>query len=122
MTIRSITVLAATATGLVFTGPVAVAGDYQAGTARHYAHFHGDASYAGGSGLPSRVRGLGTYAGGISAVRFRGEGVYFSADGGGAYLPRVKRPLRAGPRIIHVDRDGADARCSYEAGVCVIRP
>ncbi len=100
----------------------AIAGDYDGQFHGQRRNWQARQSVAGGEGLPSHVRGIGTYAGGISAVQFRRNGIYFSADGGGAYLPVPGRIDAVEPRIIHVNERSADASCAYEAGVCVIRP
>lgn len=69
------------------------------------------------SGLPSILPGIGTYSGGVSALRVKGHGIYFSVD------PLARTPVR--PSLAPVARivpvAGA-AACSMEAGVCVIRP
>lgn len=83
---------------------------------------HSQPSVVGGYGLPSYIRGLGTYAGGLSAARFPGNGNYFYAQSGGAYLPDGYRKTTVEPRIIHVNQRTMNANCRYEAGVCVIRP
>ena len=71
-------------------------------------------------GLPTRIPGLGTYAGSIGAVRDRGNGNYFAIDAGlgsiGGTIDRGKA------RIIRVTPEAAKAACRDENGVCVIRP
>ena len=82
---------------------------------------HQQRSFYGGNGLPSYIRGLGTYAGSVSGVRARGNGIYFAVNGQGYSDPPTKgQSLR--PRLIHVNSSTMGAECSYEAGVCVIRP
>lgn len=100
----------------------AKAGDYHSHSHGPRAHWQAKQSVIGGDGLPSYVNRIGTYAGGISAVRFKRNGIYFSTDGGVAYLPVPGRIDAIGPHIIHVNERSANANCSYEAGVCVIRP
>ncbi|MCO6180328.1 hypothetical protein [Ciceribacter sp. RN22] len=79
-----------------------------------------------GSGLPSVLPGIGTYAGSISALRIRGTGIYFMVEHS-TYKPALARPAPRA-RIIdvnaEVNADKADMKsaCRYEAGVCVIRP
>jgi hypothetical protein len=78
-------------------------------------------SYYGGDGLPSYIRGIGTYAGAVSGMRAPRNGIYFAAEGtNGNATSTIPSPYR--PRIIHVNRKTMGAECSYEAGVCVIRP
>lgn len=72
----------------------------------------------GGYGVPSVIPGLGTFAGSVSALRIRGHGTYFYAEGLGAeQAPAV----RVAPMAKVVDATKGPA-CSYEGGVCVIRP
>ncbi|MBT9370704.1 hypothetical protein [Rhizobium sp. CSW-27] len=76
----------------------------------------------GGSGLPSVIGGLGTFAGSVSAVRVRGNGLYVASD---LQVMPAAAPPAPRARIITV-AEGADAflprqPCAYEAGVCVIR-
>lgn len=91
------------------------------GYAKHHHNRHQKQSFYGGDGLPSYIGGIGTYAGGIAGIRDRRNGIYFAMDrwsnSGGAFTSDTVRP-----RIIHVNRKTAGAECSYEAGVCVIRP
>lgn len=79
---------------------------------------HRPAPIQGGNGLPSVVPGVGTYAGDISAVRQRGNGIYFSIRGrtpGSAI--EVNRT-----RVITVTPDTRNDACNWENGVCVVRP
>lgn len=105
---------------------IAAAGDFSGkfhhrhGGDRH--HFNARQSISGGDGLPSYVKNNGTYAGGISAVRFKRNGTYFAVDGGILNRGYYRGGSTAGPRLIRVDSKTAGAKCSYEAGVCVIRP
>ncbi|NTJ43293.1 hypothetical protein G6L28_11875 [Agrobacterium larrymoorei] len=87
---------------------------------RHHPDTHH--SIAGGKGLPSYDRGIGTYAGGISAVRFKRNGIYFALDRGSINTGSIKRAGEIRSRVITVNRETMGAECSYEAGVCVIRP
>lgn len=72
----------------------------------------------GGYGVPSIIPGLGTFAGSVSALRIRGHGTYFYAEGLGDGEAPVLRPA---PMAKVVDATKGPA-CSYEGGVCVIRP
>ncbi|MFC3161907.1 hypothetical protein [Ciceribacter thiooxidans] len=79
-----------------------------------------------GSGLPSVLPGIGTYAGDVSALRIRGNGIYFMV-GHSTYRPV---PLRLAPKALIIDvnakvtadNKSLESACRYEAGVCVIRP
>ena len=87
-------------------------------------HHHRQQASVGTNGLPSYIPHLGTYGGAISALRVRGNGNYFAIDNGLSRPPRsgAAMPLAPKARIIHVN-DGANrSACSYEHGVCVIRP
>lgn len=100
----------------------ALAGDRRQSHGRdHHSHGgHGTNPGIAGSGLPSVLPGIGTYAGSVSTVSFRGVGTYFAIDHSG----RRTRTVLLAPKalIIEVDAETSDAACSYEAGVCVIRP
>jgi hypothetical protein len=78
----------------------------------------------GGNGLPSYIPRVGTYAGSISGVRFKGNGIYFYKQGRPAFSQAnsTSQTLAPKAKIIHVNARTAGAECSYEAGVCVIRP
>ena len=106
--------------GAGFAAPAAMAD----GFAPHRTFHHHRHDQVGGNGLPSYVRGVGTFAGGISAVRFRGNGIYFySQNGIASALPEPEAPK---VKIISVGENetrayGATSACAYEHGVCVIR-
>lgn len=109
-------------TATVLSASSASAGDwgYQGrhdGWNRHH-HHHLPPSYGGGYGLPTIVPGLGTFAGSISALRVRSVGTYFYIEGMGAKKERMLPAPKA--KIISVQ--AAKDPCSYENGVCVIRP
>lgn len=75
----------------------------------------------GTDGLPSVISGLGTFAGAVSALRVRGNGIYFSSDITRTGTPRETRPVPLA-KIISLSANGDVAHaCTYEAGVCVIR-
>jgi hypothetical protein len=81
----------------------------------------------GGVGLPSYIPGIGTYAGGLSATRFRGNGNYFYWQGDSGYVlvptpERVVGKPKQGAKIIDVEKVLAERDCEDENGVCVIRP
>ena len=97
------------------------AGEYGHGFDPHrhgHGHPHRDA-VVGGAGLPSVVPGIGTFAGSISAVRVRGSGIYFAIVGSRSDVVTYRPPAA---KIIEIDAEMDDSACSYEAGVCVIRP
>lgn len=115
-------------TGLVIAGNLSLfvgATQLSAGEYRHSGHpdrsydRHYQQSVVGGAGLPSVVPGIGTFAGSISAVRVRGSGVYFAIEASRSDVVTYRPPAA---RIIEVDAEMDDSACSYEAGVCVIRP
>jgi hypothetical protein len=75
-------------------------------------------AYGGGYGVPVVIPGLGTYAGSVSALKVRGNGTYYYAEGFGC---ESEEPPRLAPMAKIVDAT-REAPCSYENGVCVIRP
>lgn len=93
----------------------------QAGEFRHRFHHYGQGwqeGAAGVNGLPVHIRGIGTFAGSITATRIHGNGVYIAIAPGlsGEHVsvaPRVK--------IINVSETPEKDNCSMEHGVCVIR-
>lgn len=116
-------------TGLVIAGTLSLvlsatwlnAGEYGHGFHPHpsgHGRPHRDA-VVGGAGLPSVVPGIGTFAGSISAVRVRGSGIYFAIEGSRSDVMSYRPPVA---KIIEIDAEMEDNACSYEAGVCVIRP
>ncbi|MBP1873402.1 hypothetical protein LPJGGPFB_00131 [Ensifer adhaerens] len=78
----------------------------------------------GGDGFPDTIGSIGTYAGGISAYRDPGNGIYFSQEGNYRYYddgqfappPKVNRA-----KIIVVSPRTFNRACAFEHGVCVIR-
>ncbi len=75
--------------------------------------------------FPTPIPDIGTYAGGLSAYRDEGNGIYFSRDGGYSYL--AGDTVAAGPtskraKIIVVSPQVNASACSWEHGVCVVRP
>lgn len=84
---------------------------------RHHRH-NPPPSYGGGYGLPTIVPGLGTFAGTISALRVRGVGTYFYVEGFGGN----RRDMIPAPKAKIISVETERDPCSYESGVCVIRP
>ncbi|WEX88938.1 hypothetical protein PZN02_001466 [Sinorhizobium garamanticum] len=86
---------------------------------------YGSTGSYGGDDFPSVTPGIGTYAGGISAFRQEGNGIYFSQYGNYNYLTEGAAdpapPLNRA-KIIVVSPQQNDRVCSWEHGVCVIRP
>lgn len=78
-------------------------------------------SYYGGNGVPSHIRDVGTYAGSAYAMRARRNGTYVSADGAIHNTAQTTGNWTS-PAIIRINARTMDEACSYEAGVCVIRP
>ncbi len=80
----------------------------------------------GTDGLPSVVPGVGTFSGGISAMRIKGNGIFFAGERGLLNVPETSA-LAPTAKIISIDGDVASngfqprEACAYEAGVCVIR-
>ncbi|MDQ0317936.1 hypothetical protein QO002_000074 [Pararhizobium capsulatum DSM 1112] len=87
----------------------------------------GNVTIYGGDGFPSPIPGIGTYAGGLSAWRDPGNGIYFSNENYGSYgygdvsIDVDLGAYMGGPQILDVDPAAVDNACSYEKGVCVIR-
>lgn len=99
-------------------GVVVIGGGYG------FSPYDGFTSY-GGDDFPSVTPGIGTYAGGISAFRQEGNGIYFRQYGNYNYLTEGATdpapPLNRA-KIIVVSPQPNDRACSWEHGVCVIRP
>lgn len=75
--------------------------------------------------FPTPIPDIGTYAGGLSAFRDEGNGIYFSRDGGYAYLAgetAAANPSSKRAKIIIVSPQVNASACSWEHGVCVVRP
>ncbi|MCA1443333.1 hypothetical protein I6F07_24555 [Ensifer sp. IC4062] len=84
-----------------------------------------DVGSYGGDDFPSVTPGIGTYAGGISAFRQEGNGIYFRQYGNYNYLTEgatASTPPLNRAKIIVVSPQPNDRVCSWEHGVCVIRP
>jgi hypothetical protein len=89
---------------------------------RHGGHHHagGQQAIIGSNGLPSVIPGIGTFAGSISGLRIKGNGVFFAID----RTPRPQVIAYRAPKakIIEISAENPEEACSFEAGVCVIRP
>lgn len=75
--------------------------------------------------FPTPIPDIGTYAGGLSAFRDEGNGIYFSRDGGYAYFAgetAAANPSSKRAKIIIVSPQVNASACSWEHGVCVVRP
>ncbi len=111
---------------LAVLGPIMVANHAHA--TDHVEHERSDhssrqkqQSYYGGNGLPSHIRDVGTYAGSTHTMRARKNGSYVSAEGAINNAARTTGNWTR-PAIIRINARTMDEACSYEAGVCVIRP
>lgn len=95
----------------------------EAGEFRRHVHHYGQGwqeGAAGVNGLPTHIRGIGTFAGGIAATRIHGNGVYISIAPGIGEAPALQPAPRA--KIINVtETPDNNASCAMEHGVCVIR-
>lgn len=109
----------ASALALPLAPTVASAGDRGSVQDRHR-HEHHEQSIFGGDGLPSVVPGVGTFVGSLSAVRIKGNGIFIARDRR-APLHSVIVP-EPKVQIIEISAENPDSACSFEAGVCVIRP
>lgn len=87
---------------------------------RHGQHHGRSQAIIGSNGLPSVIPGIGTFAGNISGQRIKGNGVFFAINRAPGPKVIAYRPPVA--KIIEISAEDADQACSYEAGVCVIRP
>lgn len=117
-----IVALAMMAAGWILAlSPTASANDFHTENYTRHSQLQGSFST---DGLPSTLPG-GTYVGGISALRVRGNGNYF-AVGSGISRQIAKDAGSSGlapkAKIMTVHAEKADDACAYEHGVCVIRP
>ncbi|MCZ8177808.1 MAG: hypothetical protein O9309_02185 [Rhizobium sp.] len=111
-------VLTAATIVLSSVATLAVAGERYEG---HHGHHNGrDEAVIGSNGLPSVIPGIGTFAGSISGVRIKGSGVFFAIDRNTQPKVIAYRAPRA--KIIEISAENPEDACSFEAGVCVIRP
>ncbi|MDI6836058.1 MAG: hypothetical protein QMD99_10135 [Rhizobiaceae bacterium] len=99
---------------------------FSAGELEAHDRYQPNPGVVAGSGLPSVLPGIGTYAGDVSALRIHGNGIYFMV-GHSTYRPV---PLRLAPKALIIDvnakvtadNKSLESACRYEAGVCVIKP
>lgn len=116
--------LAATALAIALGSTIGIseAGErYDRHGRHHHGHDHGRRdAVIGSNGLPSVIPGIGTFAGSISGLRIKGNGVFFAID----RAPTSKVIVHRAPiaKIIEISAENPDQACSFEAGVCVIRP
>ncbi|EKF61363.1 hypothetical protein QWE_02300 [Agrobacterium albertimagni AOL15] len=106
---------------LLMTLPVgfAQAGDWSGHHGRHAHHANRNA-VIGSNGLPSVIPGIGTFSGSVSGLRIKGNGVFLAIDRG--LRPQVIAYRAPKAKIIEITAENPDEACSFEAGVCVIRP
>ncbi|MCP4318556.1 MAG: hypothetical protein GY789_21760 [Hyphomicrobiales bacterium] len=86
----------------------------------------GDGGNISQYGVPSRIRGVGTYAGNIYAERFRKNGNYFYVGGSDGYYPPQELPkpplARNGAKIIDVQEALSAMDCDEATKICLIKP
>lgn len=86
-----------------------------------HGHNHGRSeAVIGSNGLPSVIPGIGTFAGSISGVRIKGNGVFLAIDRNAR--PKVVSYRAPKAKIIEISAENPEEACAFEAGVCVIRP
>ncbi len=78
--------------------------------------------HQGDSGPRFRQEGRGFYRGAFTAYRSYGRDIYFYVenDGRADWRRSLRNPRRSGSKVITVTPHSNG--CSWEAGVCVIRP
>ena len=85
----------------------------------------GSFQVADNNNLPTRIPGLGTYSGGISAREFRGNGIYFSVDGDNyccAHPEEKRGTKRSGAKILNMEDAEHAMDCDNPGDVCIMRP
>lgn len=92
---------------------------------QHQGHHQGDhqgrsEAIIGTNGLPSVIPGIGTFAGSISGLRIKGNGVFLAINSD--VRPKVVAYRAPKAKIIEISEENHEDSCSFEAGVCVIRP
>lgn len=113
------------ATATIATTGIAQAGDWKKdkwGERRE--HRHRDRPIYGDGPLPDYIPGVGTYSGGVSAVRIPRHGTYFYVQGNRKNrAPSVLEAPNGGPKVVVPDKKAFEAACDRSrGGVCVIRP
>lgn len=91
----------------------------------HRRHGGHHVTIGGGYGVPSIIPHVGTYAGTISALHVRGIGTYYYAEGFGPPAGADQGntvPVDSAPASKMIDVNKRKNPCSFEGGVCVIRP
>lgn len=85
---------------------------------------HRDRPIYGDGPLPDYIPGVGTYSGGVSAVRIPRHGTYFYVEGNRKNrAPSVLEAPSGGPKVVVPDKKTLDTACDRSRGaVCVIRP
>lgn len=111
-------VLTAAAIALISTADGGLAGERHDRGHGHYKS-RGQA-VIGSNGLPSVIPGIGTFVGSVSGLRIKGNGVFLAIDRG--LRPQVIAYRAPKAKIIEISTENPDEACSFEAGVCVIRP
>lgn len=109
----------ASALTFLLASTLAAASDRMADPNGHDRQRH-ERGIVGSDGLPSVIPGVGTFVGNLSAVRIKGNGIFIAVD-----RPATRRNVTApAPKaqIIEISAENEDSACSFEAGVCVIRP
>ena len=118
-------VAATLATATFATTATADAGDWKKdkwGERRE--HRRRDRPIYGDGPLPDYIPGVGTYSGGVSAVRIPRHGTYFYVQGNrNRRTPSVLEAPAGGPKVVVPGQKTFDAACDRSrGGVCVIRP
>jgi hypothetical protein len=109
----------ASALALLLASTLASAGDRTPDRPRHNYNHH-ERGIIGSDGLPSVIPGVGTFVGNLSAVRIKGNGIFIAIDRRATHRSVAAPAPKA--QIIEISAENEDSACSFEAGVCVIRP
>lgn len=115
-------VAATLATATLATTGAAEAGDWKKD--KRGDHHRRDRPIYGDGPLPDYIPGVGTYSGGVSAVRIPRHGTYFYVEGNRKNrAPSVLEAPSGGPKVVVPDKKTLDTACDRSrGGVCVIRP
>lgn len=111
-------ILTAATIALISSTGIGLAGDRH-----HRGHGHHKSqgqAVIGSNGLPSVIPGIGTFVGSVSGLRVKGNGVFLAIDRG--LRPQIIAYRAPKAKIIEISAENPDEACSFEAGVCVIRP